>query len=86
MRVYYNFFQPVLRQIERSVHYNAHHVPVLVRKHDTARTPLKRLAESDVLDPKTQTSLNWTYVQTNPRRLRREVQRLLDTLFDTLAR
>ena len=86
MRVYYNFFQPVLRQIERSVHYNAHHVPVPVRKHDTARTPLKRLAESDVLDPKTQTSLNWTYVQTNPRRLRREVQRLLDTLFDTLAR
>ena len=33
MRVYYNFFQPVLRQIERSVHYNDHHAPVLRRKH-----------------------------------------------------
>ena len=86
MRIYYNFFQPVLRQIERSVHYDAHHVPVLVRKHDTARTPLKRLTESDVLDPKTQTSLKWTYVQTNPRRLRREIQQLLDALFDTHAR
>ena len=86
MRVYYNFFQPVLRQIERSVHYKANHAPVLVRKQDTARMPLKRLTESDVLDPKTRVWPRWTYVQTNPRRLRREVQRLLDTLFDTLAR
>jgi len=53
MRVYYNFYQPVLRQIERSVHYNAQHAPVLRRKHDTARTPLKRLTEAEVLDQKT---------------------------------
>jgi len=86
MRVYYNFFQPVLRQIERSVHYNAQHAPVLRRKHDTARTPLKRLTESDVLDPKTRVWLRCTYVQTNPRRLRREIQQLLDALFDTNTR
>jgi len=86
MRVYYNFFQPVLRQIERSVHYNAHHAPVLVRKQDTARTPLKRLTESDVLDPKMRVWLKWTYFQANPRRLRREIQRLLGVLFDTKAR
>ena len=86
MRVYYNFFQPVLRQIERSVHYNAQHAPVLRRKHDTARTPLKRLAEADVLDQKTRVWLRCTYVQTNPRRLRREIQQLLDALFDTNTR
>ena len=86
MRVYYNFFQPVLRQIERSVHYNAHHAPVLRRKHDTARTPLKRLTESDVLDQKTRVWLRCTYVQTNPRKLRHEIQQLLDALFDTNTR
>ena len=86
MRVYYNFFQPVLRQIERSVHYNAQHAPVLRRKHDTARTPLKRLTESDVLDQKTRVWLRCTYVQTNPRRLRHEIQQLLDALFDTNSR
>ena len=86
MRVYYNFFQPVLRQIERSVHYKANHAPVLVRKQDTARMPLKRLTESDVLDQKTRVWLRCTYVQTNPRRLRREIQQLLDALFDTNSR
>ena len=86
MRVYYNFFQPVLRQIERSVHYNAQHAPVLRRKHDTARTPLKRLTESDVLDQKTRVWLRCTYVQTNPRRLRQEIQQLLDAIFDTNTR
>ncbi len=86
MRVYYNFFQPVLRQIERSVHYNDHHAPVLRRKHDTARTPLKRLTESDVLDQKTRVWLRCTYVQTNPRKLRHDIQQLLDALFDTNTR
>jgi len=86
MRVYYNFYQPVLRQIERSVHYNAQHVPVLRRKHDTARTPLKRLTESDVLDQKTRVWLRCTYIQTNPRKLRRDIQQLLDAIFDTNTR
>ena len=86
MRVYYNFFQPVLRQIERSVHYNAQHAPVLRRKHDTACTPLNRLTESDVLDQKTWVWLRCTYVQTNPRRLRQEIQQLLDAIFDTNTR
>ena len=86
MRVYYNFFQPVLRQIERSVHYNAQHAPVLRRKHDTARTPLKRLTESDVLDQKARVWLRCTYIRTNPRRLRHEIQQLLDAIFDTNSR
>jgi hypothetical protein len=86
MRIYYNLFQPVLRQIERSVHYNADHMPVLVRKQDTARTPLKRLIESDVLTPKMLVWLRWTYSQTNPRQLRREIQKLLGVLLDTKAR
>jgi transposase InsO family protein len=86
MRLYYNFFQPVLRQIARSVHYNADHAPVLVRKQDTARTPLMRLTESDVLDPKMRVWLRWTYFQTNPRTLRREIRQLLDALFDTKTR
>jgi transposase InsO family protein len=86
MRVYYNFFQPVLRQIERSVHYNVQHAPILRRKHDTARTPLKRLTESDVLDQKTRVWLRCTYVQTNPRRLRHEIQQSLDAIFDTKSR
>ena len=83
MRIYYNDFQPVQRQIERSVHYNAQHKPVLARKHDTARTPLKRLIESGVLDPETQASLERTYAQTNPRALKREIQELLNVIFDT---
>jgi hypothetical protein len=61
-------------------------VPVLVRKQDTARTPLNRLIESDVLSPKMLVWLRWTYSQTNPRQLRREIQGLLDALLDTIAR
>jgi hypothetical protein len=86
MRIYYNFFQPVLRQIERSVHYNADHAPVIVRKQDTARTPLTRLLESDVLDQKMRLWLRQTYLLTNPRKLRREIQQKLDALFDTKTR
>ena len=83
MRIYYNDFQPVQRQIERSVHYTAQHKPVLVRKHDTARTPLKRLIDSGVLDPETRALLERTYAQTNPRALKREIQKLLNVIFDT---
>ena len=83
MRIYYNFFQPVLRQIERSLHYNQDHAPVLVRKQDTARTPLKRLMQSAVLDQVAQERLIHVYEQTNPRHLRRQIQQLLDALFGT---
>ena len=80
MWLYYNFFQPVLRQVEKEVTYDDHHVPHLHRRHDRARTPLARLLESQVLDESQRQQLLQARRSVNPRALHRDIMSKLDRL------
>ena len=47
MRIYYNLFQPVLRQIERTAVLRPNGTVSIKREQDRARTPLQRLLAAD---------------------------------------
>ena len=79
----HNFFQPVLRQVEKRVTYDDHHVPHLYRRHDTARTPLAGLLESQVLDESQRQHLLQARRSVNPRALHREIMSKLEKLWRT---
>lgn len=80
LRLYVNFFQPVL-QLQAK-----HRVGARVHKtYDTARTPYRRLLESGVLSPEQKAELRETYARLNPVRLKAEMDAALDQLW-TLAR
>jgi len=83
MWLYYNFFQPVLRQVDKKVTYDDHHVPHLHRRHDRARTPLARLLESQVLDESQRQQLLQARRSVNPRALHRGIMSKLDKLWRT---
>lgn len=83
MRIYYNYFQPVLRQIDRHVEKDAHGITRLIRKQDTARTPLERLLASDVLSQQARTELFTTYENTDLRLLYAALQKTLSRLLTT---
>lgn len=83
MRIYYNYFQPVLRQIDRHVEKDAHGVTRAIRKQDAARTPLQRLLDSDVLSQQTRAELFTTYENTNLRLLYAALQKTLNRLLTT---
>jgi hypothetical protein len=75
MWVYYNLFQPVLHLVEKS------HDGVRVRRRwDDAQTPFARLQATNTLDPVARERLERLYAETNPRALRRTVQRGLNAL------
>ena len=81
--VFYNFFQPVMRQIGK------HWVPAtdkragyLKRTHDTPRPPVERLCEAPCLALHQQRAL-WAYqAARNPLQLRRKLYRDREHLFD----
>ena len=83
MRIYYNYFQPVLRQINRHVEKDAHGVTRVIRKQDAARTPLQRLLDSDALSQQTRAELSTTYKNTNLRLLYAALQKTLNRLLTT---
>jgi len=79
LRLYMNFFQPVLQLQAKSRH------GARVRKtYDTARTPYQRLLESEVLSAQQQAALRAQYEHLNPVRLKAVLDRGLDQLW-TLA-
>ena len=79
MRLFYNFFQPVMRLVgkEFSSRNGRSH---LKRRFDAPKTPFERLCASQVLSPADQQALTDWRNQTNPRRLRLEIYALLDQL------
>lgn len=79
MRLFYNFFQPVMRLVgkEFSSQNGRSH---LKRRFDAPKTPFERLCASQVLSPADQQALTDWRNQTNPRRLRLEIYALLDQL------
>jgi hypothetical protein len=75
LRLYTNFFQPVMKLIEKT------RVGSKVKKrYDRARTPFRRVLESSLIAEQTKEELNQEYVALNPVVLQREIMRLQDRL------
>ena len=82
MWLYYNFFQPVLRQTARVVHTDAQGVCRIRRTQDQAKTPLKRLLQArPPISTQTAKALRALYDQTNPRQLNLQIHEHLAHLY-----
>jgi hypothetical protein len=84
MWLYYNFFQPVMRLVEKTTVSSplAPDQPLRIRRRfDRACTPLDRLCATDVISERQKQELRTLRDQTNPRQLRREINQLLDHIF-----
>lgn len=77
MWVYYNFFQPVMHLQEKICQGDK-----MIRHWDQAQTPFQRLMATGHLDGEQLTRLQAIYEQTNPMTLRKEIYRLLATLWE----
>ena len=81
MWLYYNFFQPVLRQTERTAVRGPDGVIRIRRKQDRARTPLERLLSAKPpISRETRERLLKLYNQTNPLALKRSIHAQIKTL------
>ncbi len=75
LRLYTNFFQPSMKLIEKT------RIGSKVRKkYDTAKTPYRRVLESDTVSDEAKEGLRQIYATLNPAYLNREVNRLQDRL------
>ena len=77
MWVYYNLFQPVLHLVSKAIVDGR-----LKRRWDQACTPYDRVLDTGVLGERQQTQLAVIYSQTNPRRLRTEIYRRLERMWE----
>jgi hypothetical protein len=80
MRVYYNLFQPVLRQIAKQCEGSPEGQLILHRQHDVARTPFERLQATPCLSEQALDDLHAIYEVNNPQALKRSIQEQLNTL------
>ena len=81
MWLYYNFFQPVLRQVERRAVPRPNGTLHIARRQDRACTPWRRLlAAKPPLSRETQTRLQALYEATNPLALKRRVHDQIEAL------
>jgi hypothetical protein len=78
--VYYNLFQPVMRIQEKITVLTKNGAHRIRRRYDDAKTPFDRLYATGKLDPVRHRHLEQLRQNTNPRRLRSEIYRLLDRL------
>jgi hypothetical protein len=84
MWLYYNFFQPVLRQVAKTTIITPAGIAHTQRQHDQAKTPLQRLLETQVLPPDRSQALEDLYRMINPRELRRTIDTKLQAIFRTV--
>lgn len=77
MWVYYNFFQPVMHLQEKICQQDK-----VMRHWDQAQTPSQRLRATGALGSDQQARFLTLYEQTNPMMLRKEIYRLLVSLWD----
>jgi len=70
LRLYKNFFQPVMKLAEKIRIGAKKH-----RKYEPAKTPFKRLIESDQIDEATKIKLKAVYQKLNPAALKRTIER-----------
>jgi hypothetical protein len=73
---YFNFFQPVMRQTEKTIESGRTH-----RKHQDVRTPFQRVSDSLCAPAPLQEQLLRRFRRTNPFTLRDDLDRSLDRLF-----
>ena len=77
LRLYTNFFQPVMKLIEKTRIGSR-----VKKKYDRARTPLQRVLESNFVPKQAKEALREEYVKLNPVKLKREIIRLQERLDD----
>jgi len=82
MWVYYNLFQPVMHQIEKTFLTLEDGSTRIQRRHDRARTPFERLCETNAISPQRRAEIEALRDRTNPRQLRHEIYEALPRLFD----
>jgi len=77
LRLYTNFFQPVMKLIEK-IRIGSK----VKKKYDRARTPYKRTVESDFVPQQAKEGLNEEYATLNPVKLKRKITILQERLDD----
>jgi hypothetical protein len=78
MWLYYNLFQPVMHLVgKEAVGENR-----IKRSWDEARTPCERVLAAAVLSAEQQARLAGLYAHTNPRKLRGEIHRIIEGLWE----
>jgi hypothetical protein len=80
MWLYYNFFQPVLHTVEKSMLTAEGRRTHLKRRYDTAQTPFERVCAAKAITPERRQLLEQLRQQTNPRRLRQQIYALIDAI------
>jgi 5S rRNA maturation endonuclease (ribonuclease M5) len=78
LRLYKNFFQPVMKLAEKTRLGAKRH-----RKYEPAKTPFKRLIESDQIDEATKIELKAVYRKLNPAALKRAIEKKTLLLYRT---
>ncbi len=78
MWLYYNFFQPVMHLIEKTVVTTQNGSSRTRRRHDQARTPFDRLCATDAISEERRRQLAALRDPTNPRQLRREIYAMIN--------
>jgi len=81
MWLYYNFFQPVMRQTEKILIRKEGQITRVKRRYDRARTPFDRLCDSKAITQEHQEHLKRLRDRTNPRTLRTEIYDRIDDIF-----
>jgi hypothetical protein len=82
MWIYYNLFQPVMHQVEKTIITLEDHSTRIQRRHDTARTPFERLCETGAICPQRRIEIEALRNRTNPRQLRQEIYEAIPSLFE----
>jgi hypothetical protein len=78
MWVYYNFFQPVMRLADKTWSREEGQPSRVKRRFDKAATPFDRLCATKAIPQEQKAQLQRLRDQTNPRQLRREINKLID--------
>lgn len=81
MWLYHNFFQPVMRTVEKAVPSKSGGRLRTRRRYDQARTPFDRLCQKGVLSAQVQAQLTALRAQTNPVQLLKEIEAQLAYIF-----
>ena len=81
MWLYYNFFQPVMRLVDKVEVLQDGGATRIQRVFDAARTPLDRLCQTEAISDEQRAILTTWRQDINPRALRREIEAALQELF-----
>lgn len=81
LRLYKNFFQPVIKLISKERMGGRIH-----RRYDYPKTPYQRLMEAEEVSKETKEQLKQTYLSLNPARLKRTIDHKLDLLWKAYQR